>query len=60
MHTRDYDERTIERWRLEPRWPALEFKEVILVEEAPPLWKDLAFGSAVAVVLWLAAAVVFG
>ena len=60
MRTRDDDERTIERWRREPRWTALEFSDVTPVEEAPPLWKDLALASAVAVVLWSAAAVVFG
>jgi len=30
------------------------------VEKAPPLWKDLTLASALAVLLWGAAAVVFG
>jgi len=36
-----------------------EFSD-ISVEEAPPLWKDLTLASALAVLLWAAAAVAFG
>jgi len=52
------DEWTIERWRTEPRLVGLEFSDA--PEPAPPLWKDLTLASALAVLLWAAAAVVFG
>ena len=54
------DDWTIERWRTEPRLVGLEFSDPIVVEKAPPLWKDLTIASALAVLLWGAAAVVFG
>ena len=38
----------------------LEFDESTPSEQAPPLWKDLTVASAVAVLLWAAAAIVFG
>lgn len=56
MKTRNYDEWTIERCRLEPRY-ALQFDESLGVDKAPPLWKDLTLALVVALVLWLAAAV---
>ena len=59
MTTRKADDWTIERWRTEPRLVALEFSDAV-VEKAPPLWKDLTLASALAVLLWGAAAVVFG
>jgi len=58
VNTRNYDEWTIERWRLEPRC-VLEFDDPITVEKAPPLWKDLTLASVVALALWIAAAVMF-
>ena len=51
------DDWTIERWKTEPRLVGLEFNDV--AEQAPPLWKDLTLASAVAVLLWGAALVVF-
>jgi len=54
------DDWTIDRWKTEPRWVGMEFSERPSVEPAPPLWKDLAVASALAVLLWAAAAVVFG
>ena len=59
MRTQKADDWTIERWRTEPRLVGLEFGDTI-VESAPPLWKDLTLASLIAVVLWIAAAVVFG
>jgi len=56
---RKADDWTVERWRTEPRLAPLEFDEVA-VEEAPPLWKDLTLASALALLLWGAAAVAFG
>jgi len=53
------DEWTIERWRTEPRLVNLEFSDTP-ADQAPPLWKDLTLASAVALLLWGAAAVVFG
>jgi hypothetical protein len=52
------DEWTIERWRTEPRLVGLEFDDAS-IEKAPPLWKDLTLASALAVLLWAAAALVF-
>jgi hypothetical protein len=57
MHTTD--DWTIERWKTEPRIVGLEFSDGS-VEPAPPLWKDLTVASALAVLLWAAAAMVFG
>ena len=56
---RNADDWTIERWKTEPRLVGLEFSDPA-VEETPPLWKDLTIASAVAVLLWGAAAVIFG
>ena len=59
MHSRQKaDEWTIERWRTEPRLAGLEFDDAS-IEKAPPLWKDLTIASALAVLLWAAAALVF-
>ncbi len=60
MTKREADDWTIERWKTEPRLVGLEFSDATLVEPAPPLWKDLTLASALAVLLWGAAAVVFG
>jgi hypothetical protein len=60
MRPQKADHWTIERWRIEPRLGSLEFAEPIAPEQAPPLWKDLTVASAVALLLWAAAAVVFG
>ena len=50
------EEWTIERWKTEPRLVGLELTEI---DQAPPLWKDLTLASAVAVLLWAAALIVF-
>ena len=61
MNVRNHDEWTIERWRVEPRWRALEdVDEPQLAEQAPPLWKDLTVASVAAILLWGAAVVLFG
>ena len=59
MTIRKADDWTIERWKTETRLVMPEFSD-ISVEEAPPLWKDLTLASALAVLLWAAAAVAFG
>ena len=55
--THNTDDWTIERWKTEPRLVGLEYSDA--VEQAPPLWKDLTVASALAVLLWAAALVVF-
>lgn len=59
MHSDNYDNWTIERWRLEPRLSGLKLEDVPGTEQAPPLWKDLTLASVMALVLWIAAAVIF-
>ena len=59
MTTRKADDWTIERWKTESRLVLPEFSEVS-VEDATPLWKDLTLASALAVLLWAAAAVGVG
>ena len=59
MRARDYDEWTIDRWCVEPRWRVRDVDEAPLADVAPPLWKDLAAAGAVALVLWLVAAALF-
>jgi hypothetical protein len=53
------DDWTIERWKLEPRLHGPDLDDPNL-DVAPPLWKDLTLALAVAAVLWLTAAIVFG
>ena len=60
MRTHQYDDFTIERWRLEPRFHPLELTEQEDQEQAPPLWKDLTLAAIVALVFWVAAAIAFG
>ena len=57
MTTQKADDWTIERWKTEPRLVGLEFTDV--TETAPPLWKDVTVASALAVLLWGAALIVF-
>jgi hypothetical protein len=60
MNSRNFDNWTIERWRLEPRISGLEFEDSPNAEQAPPLWKDFTLASVLAVVLWGTAAIIFG
>lgn len=55
---RKADEWTIERWKTQPRLVGLEFSDKV-ADKAPPLWKDLTVASALALLLWGAAAIVF-
>lgn len=57
MNTPNYDDWTIDRSRL---LRALELDESSTVEQSPPLWKDLALASVVALLLWVAAVAIFG
>jgi len=54
---RNIDDWTIDRWRTEPQWRALELDDPQLVDQAPALWKDLTVASVVAAALWVAAVV---
>ena len=58
-NNRKADYWTIDRWKTEPRLVALELSDAS-IEKAPPLWKDLAVASVLAILLWGAAAVVLG
>jgi hypothetical protein len=60
VSTRNYDDWTIDRWRLEPRFKGFDLDDPPELEPAPTLWKDLTVASLVALVLWITAAVVFG
>jgi hypothetical protein len=55
---RKVDDWTIERWKTEPRLVGLKFSERV-VDPPPPLWKDLTVASALALLLWAAAAIAF-
>ena len=60
MNTRNPDDWTIDRWRLERRFNAFEIDDPPSIEQVPTLWKDLTLVSAIAVVFWLTAAVLVG
>jgi len=57
VNTRNSDDWTIDRWRLERRFNAFEIDDPPGIEQVPTLWKDLTLVSAIAVVFWLTAAV---
>ena len=60
MSTPNYDEWTINRWKLEPRLSGFELDDPADAGDAPALWKDLVLAAVVALVLWLSAATIFG
>ena len=60
MSLPNYDEWTIDRWRLEPRIKLLEFDVPPDPEISPAFWKDLTTAALVAVALWMTAMIVFG
>jgi hypothetical protein len=60
VRTEQFDDLTIDRWRLEPRFHALELEEAQEQDQAPPLWKDLVFAAIFALLLWVVAGAVFG
>jgi hypothetical protein len=59
VHTSNYDDATIAKWRLEPQLTAADIDDT-QYDQAPPLWKDLALASIVAVLMWMGAAAIFG
>ena len=61
MSSRNSDDWIIESWRLEPRMTDLQFDDGSAApDQTPPLWKDLTLASVLALLLWGAAAIVFG
>ena len=54
--TGNYEDWTIDRWRIEPRLRALDLEMADTEEKAPALWKDMTLASLVAVLLWIVAA----
>ena len=60
MSTRNSDDWTIDRWRVERRFNALELDDPPVLEQVPTLWKDLTPVSLVVAVLWLTAVVLVG
>ncbi len=60
MSLPNYDEWTIDRWRLEPRIKLLEIDVPPDPEITPAFWKDLTTAALVAVALWMTAMIVFG
>jgi hypothetical protein len=59
LRSRHYDDWTIESWRIEPRLRPLD-ADADENDPNPPLWKDVTLASVVALLLWGAAAVMFG
>jgi hypothetical protein len=60
VRTRNADDWTIKRWRTEPHYSSLDMDDPVLNEQAPALWKDLTLASIAALLLWAAAALMFG
>jgi len=56
----NYDEWTIDRWRLEPRTKLLDIEVPEEPETTPAFWKDLTTATLVVAALWMAAIIVFG
>jgi hypothetical protein len=57
--TRNYHNWTIDRWKVEPRFPSLEIDEPPTADQAPPLWKDLTLAAVVVLAVWVVVAVLF-
>jgi hypothetical protein len=57
--TRNYNDWTPDRWKVETKLPWLDMDEPPATDQAPPLWKDLALASLVALALWVIAALLF-
>jgi hypothetical protein len=58
--TTNYDEWTIERWRLEPQLKGIKMPVEVPDDSSPPLWKDVTLASVLAVLIWGAVAMVLG
>jgi hypothetical protein len=63
MTVSNQDDWVVERWRVDPRWTALELDEppaFDATDRAPALWKDLTLASITAILLWIAAVALVG
>ncbi len=60
MSLPNYDEWTIDHWRLEPRIKLLEIEVPTEPEIPPAFWKDVMTAALVVAALWAAAMIVFG
>jgi len=56
----NYDEWTIDHWRLEPRTKLLDLEVPQEPEITPAFWKDLTTATLVVAALWMAAMILFG
>jgi hypothetical protein len=56
----NYDEWTIDRWRIEPRAKLLDIEVPPEPEATPAFWKDLTTATLVVAALWMSAIIVFG
>jgi len=56
--TRNLEDWTVDRWKVDAKFPSLELDEPSPVDQAPPLWKDLTLASLVALGLWIVAAMI--
>ena len=59
MSLPNYDEWTIDHWRLEPRIKLLEIEVPPEPEITPAVWKDLTTAALLAAALWVAAMIAF-
>ena len=60
MRTRNYDDWTIDRWRLDPPLRGLSMEVDDAADQNPPLWKDVTVASVIALALWGMAAFAVG
>jgi hypothetical protein len=58
--TTNYDEWTIDRWRVEPQLKGIKMPIEAPDDTSPPLWKDVTLASVVAVLMWGAVAMALG
>jgi hypothetical protein len=57
LRTQNLDDLTIDKWRTEPRRRMLDIEVEDARDGSPPLWKDIAYASVLALLLWAVAAV---
>ena len=58
--TTNYDDWTIDRWRVEPQLKGIQLPVEETDDATPPLWKDVTLASVVAILLWGAVAMIVG
>ncbi len=60
MSLPNYDEWTIDHWRLEPRAKLLDIADPAEPESTPAFWKDLTTATLIASALWLTGMIFLG